>query len=62
MRLDDPGGIDMILIGANIINIFIILFFLSISIYAFIIFVKLSRRGIKVLDIYIEKNKNNNKP
>lgn len=33
---------------------------LGLSIYCFILFIKLATRGIKALDIYIEKNKYNN--
>ncbi len=38
------------------INLLIFLLILGCSIYAFILFVKLARRGIRALDIYIEKN------
>lgn len=31
---------------------------LGFSIYCLVLFVKLAKRGIKVLDIYIEKNEN----
>lgn len=32
------------------------LFFFGISVYCLILFIKLAHRGIKALDIYIEKN------
>lgn len=41
------------------INLIIFLGLLGISIYAFVLFVKLANRGIKALDIYI--NEKNNK-
>lgn len=42
------------------VNLIIILVLFGISIYWFVLFVKLANRGIKALDIYI-KEKNNNK-
>ncbi len=39
----------------------IIIFGLTVlSIYALILFIKLSKRGIKALDIYLEEKNNNN--
>lgn len=37
--------------------VIIYLAFLGISIYMFVLYVKLANRGINALDIYIEKNK-----
>lgn len=37
------------------INIIFILAFIGISIYCFILFIKLAHRGIKALDLYIEE-------
>ncbi|SMC20136.1 hypothetical protein SAMN02745134_01048 [Clostridium acidisoli DSM 12555] len=44
----------------SIINLIIILVLLGFFIYGFVLFVKLAKRGIKALDIYINE-KNNNK-
>ncbi len=41
----------------SIINLAIILSLIGIGIYSFVLFVKLAKRGIKALDIYISKNK-----
>lgn len=41
------------------INLIIILGFLGISVYGFVLFVKLAKRGIKALDIYINENTKN---
>ena len=43
------------------IYIIILLVFIGMWIFAFILFVKLARRGIKALDIYIDGKSNNNK-
>ncbi|MCY6485494.1 hypothetical protein OW763_14260 [Clostridium aestuarii] len=42
--------------GFSIIIMLIYFAFIGIGIYAFILFVKLAHRGIKALDIYIDKN------
>ncbi|MCY6354329.1 hypothetical protein [Clostridium sp. ZS2-4] len=42
--------------GFSIIIILIYLVFLGAGIYGFVLFVKLAHRGIKALDIYIDKN------
>ncbi|MCB2288210.1 hypothetical protein LGK97_00335 [Clostridium sp. CS001] len=43
----------------SIVNLIFMLSMLGVSIYTFILFVKLAHRGIEALDIYInEKNKN----
>jgi len=43
----------------GIFNLIFMLAMFCVSIYTFILFVKLARRGIEALDIYInEKNKN----
>lgn len=39
----------------SLINIILILGMFGISIYGFVLFVKLANRGIKALDIYIEE-------
>ncbi len=41
----------------SLLNLIIILILLGISIYGFILFVKLAHRGIKALDIYIDEKK-----
>ncbi len=41
----------------SIVNLATILLFMGIGIYSFVLFVKLAKRGIKALDIYISKNK-----
>ncbi|WML32880.1 hypothetical protein [Clostridium sp. OS1-26] len=38
-------------------NLIILLAALGMSIYGFVLFVKLAHRGIKALDIYIDKHK-----
>ena len=44
----------------GIVNLIFLLSMVGVSIYTFILFVKLAHRGIEALDIYInEKNKNN---
>jgi len=43
----------------QIANIIIILVFLGCSIYAFVLFVKFTRRGIIALDIYIKNSRKN---
>lgn len=43
----------------SFINIIIILALLGIGIYGFVLFIKLAKRGIKALDIYIEEKSNN---
>lgn len=45
--------------GILIINLIIILILLGIGIYGFVLFVKLAKRGIKALDIYINEKTNN---
>lgn len=42
-----------------IINLMIFLVIVSIGIYGFVLFVKLAKRGIKALDIYIDEKTNN---
>lgn len=44
---------------ATIINLIIILASVGIAIYGFVLFVKLAKRGIKALDIYINEKTNN---
>jgi len=41
-------------------NLILLLVIAAASIYAFILFVKLAKLGIKALNIYIDKNKDNN--
>lgn len=45
--------------NVTIINLIIILGLLIIGIYGFVLFVKLAKRGIKALDIYINEKTNN---
>lgn len=40
----------------SLLNFLLLLLIIGCSIFMFILFVKLARRGIKALDIYIEKN------
>jgi len=42
----------------TLINLIIILISVSIVIYGFVLFVKLAKRGIKALDIYINEKTN----
>lgn len=54
------GGTDM-MFNFGIVSIFLIIWYivcLGIGIYSFVLFVKLARRGITALDIYIGKHKN----
>lgn len=46
--------------GFGFFALFLYLGIIGLSIYCFILFIKLATRGIKALDIYIEKNKYNN--
>jgi len=39
----------------SFINIFILIGMFGISIYCFILFIKLAHRGIKAIDLYIEE-------
>lgn len=43
--------------GMSIFILLLYLCILGVSIYGFILFVKLAHRGIKALDIYIDKHK-----
>lgn len=40
------------------ISILLYLFFFGIGIYVLVLFIKLARRGIKALDLYIEEKSN----
>ncbi|MFL0196315.1 hypothetical protein ACJDU8_12230 [Clostridium sp. WILCCON 0269] len=42
------------------ISFVFIIIYLIIAIVTFVLFIRLATRGIKALDIYIDKNKNNN--
>ena len=42
--------------GAAFVQLFIVLVVFALSVYFLILTIKLARRGIKALDIYIEKN------
>ena len=44
--------------GLPILILVIYLITIGLSIYAFVLFVKLARRGIKALDIHLEEKKN----
>ncbi len=59
MDLASPGSIGGIMAVFQIINFFLFLLVFACSIYGFILFIKLAKRGIKALDIYIENNKTN---
>ncbi|MCT4594984.1 MAG: hypothetical protein N4A57_12045 [Anaeromicrobium sp.] len=39
-----------------LINVVLLIISIGFTIYGFILFVKVTKRGIKALDIYIEKN------
>ncbi len=43
----------------QLVYIVLVLTMVGFSIYSFILFIKLARRGIKALDIFIGKNDNN---
>jgi len=49
---------DMGLLGLGLFYIIFIFGMFGISIYAFVLFVKLAHRGIKALDIYINEKEN----
>lgn len=40
-------------------NLIIVLTLMGLSIYSLVLFIMLARRGVKALDIYINKNSNN---
>lgn len=42
----------------TIVYLAILLVFIGLSIYSFVLFVKLAKRGIKALDIYIDEKSN----
>jgi hypothetical protein len=42
--------------GMGLYSVFVVIIY-CLSIYCFILFIKLSTRGIKALDIYISQNK-----
>ncbi|MBK5251426.1 MAG: hypothetical protein JJE29_02120 [Peptostreptococcaceae bacterium] len=44
-------------LGFQLINVVILLVLIVASIYSFVLFIKLARRGIKALDIYIGRSK-----
>lgn len=50
--LREPGGVMPIVL----LNFSLILVLIGLGTYGLILFIKLARRGIKALDIYIEKN------
>lgn len=47
----------MLATSLALLNLIVILIMLGINICGFILFVKLANRGIKALDIFIEKHK-----
>jgi hypothetical protein len=54
------GGWFMSMVGImGFTNLIIILGLIAIGVYGFILFVKLAKRGIKALDIYIDEKTNN---
>jgi len=48
---------NMIGMGFGMANLFLWLIFIAAWIYSFVLFIKLAHRGIKALDIYINKNR-----
>lgn len=52
-------SMNYVTIFASIINLIVLVVLLGFGIYAFILFVKLARRGIKALDIYINEKTDN---
>lgn len=50
--LEQPGGLMPIMF----LNFILILVLIGLGTYGLILFIKLARRGVKALDIYIEKN------
>lgn len=59
MNLSQPSMMGNSFVIITILNMILFMTMIGCSIYAFILFVKLARRGIKALDIYIDKNQNN---
>ena len=59
MGIDTGTGTAVFTTAFTLLNTLIILVSLGLSIYAFILFVKLARRGIKALDYYIENTTEN---
>ena len=59
MNLSQPSMMGNSFVIITMLNIVLFIAIIACSIYAFILFVKLARRGIKALDIYIDKNQNN---
>lgn len=57
MDLGSPSSIGGFMMIFQVINSLLALLIISCSIYGFMLFVKLAKRGIKALDIYIESNK-----
>jgi len=49
---------SMGIIGFSLFNLLLMLGMIGISIYGFVLFVKLAHRGIKALDIYIDEKTN----
>ena len=47
------AAVEIRMIIANIVNIIIVLVLITASIYIAMLFIKLARKGIKALDIYI---------
>lgn len=43
----------------SLINIVLLLTIFGVSIYCFVLFIKLAKKGIKALDIYINEKPNN---
>lgn len=58
MDLLSASSMGGFMLTCQIINMIFLLITISCSIYGFILFIKLAKRGIKALDIYIEKNQN----
>ena len=51
---------DVGLLGLGLFYIIFMLVMFGISIYGFVLFIKLAHRGIKALDIYINEKTNRN--
>lgn len=47
--------------GFSAINLILFLSFFGLWIYSFILFIQLARRGIEALDIFIKKEKQNDR-
>jgi hypothetical protein len=46
-------------VGIQLLNVVLLVGIIGMCVYGFVLFVKLAKRGIKALDIYINENKPN---